>query len=268
MGFQRRAESGEIFIEQRIFTFFEIARMFDDALAHFEGQVQAGKARVAAFERFDDAQGVKIVIEAIAKAAHLAVQLVFAGMSERRMADVVAQRESFGELFIEIERRGHGAGDLRDLDGVSKPVAKMIGNAGRKYLCFVFQAPESPGVDDAVAIALELAAVSVRQLGIAPAPAVLNGKTQTAQPVHRWAAHCRPVHLQVSELSNVMAALLTALRVLVRSGSTNLRARAQSLVWSRLASARVAASFETITVGWSITDWMSCAPSFNLPWAA
>ena len=178
--FERRAESGKIFVQRRILALFEIARMLDDALAHFEGQVQAGKAGVAVLERFDDAQGVQIVIEAIAKAAHLAIQLVFAGVRKRRMTDVVAQGEGFGEFFIEIERRGHGAGDLRDFNGVGEPVAEMIRDARRKNLRFIFKPSKSARMDNAVAIALELAAVRMRQFGISPAAASLDRKTQAA----------------------------------------------------------------------------------------
>ncbi len=180
MRFERRAESGKIFVQRRILALFEIARMLDDALAHFEGQVQAGKAGVAALERFDDAQGVKIMIEAIAEAAHLAIQLVFTGMRKRRMADIVAQRESLGEFFIEPQRHGHGAGDLRDFDGVGEPVTEMVRDARRKDLGFVLQPAKGPRMDDAVAIALELAAVRMRQFGISPAAASLDGKTQAA----------------------------------------------------------------------------------------
>jgi hypothetical protein len=120
------------------------------------------------------------VIEAIAEAAHLAIQLIFTGMREGRMTYIVAQRQSFGELFVEIQRRGYGAGDLRDFDGVSEPVAKMVRNAGWKNLGLILQAAEGPRVDDAVTIALELTAIRMRQFGIAPAPASLDGKTQAA----------------------------------------------------------------------------------------
>ena len=49
------------------------------------------------------------IVEAIAEAAHLAIQLVFTRMGEGRMTDVVTERESFGEFFIETQRLSHGA---------------------------------------------------------------------------------------------------------------------------------------------------------------
>ena len=142
--FQRRAKSGKIFVQRRILALFEIARMLDDALADFKGQVQAGKPRVAVFEQFDDAQGVKIMVEAIAKAAHLAIQLVFARMRERRMADVVAKRKSFGEFFIEIQRRRHGAGNLRHFDGMGEPVTESDPKCRAERPAFYFPGGGKP----------------------------------------------------------------------------------------------------------------------------
>jgi hypothetical protein len=120
------------------------------------------------------------MIEAIAKTAHLAVQFVFARVGKRRMTDVVAQGQRLGEFFIEMERRSHGAGDLGHFNGVGEPVPKMIRDAGRKDLSFIFKASKSPRMDDAVAIALELTAVRMRQFGISPAPASLDWKTEAA----------------------------------------------------------------------------------------
>ena len=215
LGFQRRAQSGKIFVQRRILALFEIVRMLDDALAYFEGQVQAGKAGIAALERFDDPQGVKIMIEAIAKAAHLAIQLVFAGVRERRMADVVAQRQSFGESSL----RSSAAATVRAICATSmvwvSRLRKWSEMPGGKNLRLILQAPKSPRVDNAVAIALELTAVRMRQFGISAAAASLDGKTQAAQFMPRSP---RPVHFWDRELAKVMAALLTALRVLVRSG--------------------------------------------------
>src|ERR1700727_1703497 len=100
--------------------------MFDDALAHFKGQIEAGKARVTALEPFDNAQGVKIMIEPIAEASHLAIQLVLTSMSTRRMAIFRAEAQDYRKLYIQIQSRRYSAGDLRDFDGVGKAIVKMI----------------------------------------------------------------------------------------------------------------------------------------------
>ena len=79
--------------------------MLHDAFAHFERQVQPGKAGVALLEALHDAQSVQVVVEAVAEALHLAVEFFFAGVREGRMADVVDQRQRFGQILVERQAR-------------------------------------------------------------------------------------------------------------------------------------------------------------------
>ncbi len=66
------------------------------------------------------------MVEAFAEPLHLTVQLLFTGMGERGMADVVNQGQGFGEIFIEGQHIGHGARDLCDLNGVGQTIAEVI----------------------------------------------------------------------------------------------------------------------------------------------
>src|ERR1700704_4932380 len=50
----------------------------------------------------------------------------------------------------------------------------MVGIAAGKDLRFGFQPPKRPGVNDAVAIALEVVAVGMRRLGVAASPRVFH----------------------------------------------------------------------------------------------
>jgi hypothetical protein len=61
-----------------------------------------------------------------------------------------------------------------------EPVTKMIRDTGRKDLRLILQPAKSPRMDNTVAIALEIAAVGMRQFGIPPAAASLGGKTEAA----------------------------------------------------------------------------------------
>lgn len=115
----------------------------------------------------------------------------------------------------------------------------MIGKSGGEDLRLIFQAAESPRVDDSVAIALKIAAIGVWQFRIAAASRTRRGKTQPAKPVHCGGRL----------LARLIAALLTPPWVLPRSGSISCRARLGSLFLIRSASASVAASLETRTVG-------------------
>ena len=60
-------------------------------------------------------------------------------------------------------RSGDGARDLRDFDGVGESVAEMVGVAAGENLGLIFEAAEGAGVDDAVAVALEVVAVGMRR---------------------------------------------------------------------------------------------------------
>ena len=114
------------------------------------------------------------MLEMLAIAAHQPVEFGFSGVPERRMPDVVRQRQRLRQIFIETQHTGNGARDLRHLNGMRQPVAEMVGEAGREYLGLIFQAAERAGMDHAVAIALKFVAIGMRKLRISPSA----GRTQ------------------------------------------------------------------------------------------
>ena len=90
-----------------------------------------------------------------AVAASAAIERAFAGVTERRMAEVVRQRQRLGEVLVEAERAGERAGDLGDFQRVGEPGAVMVALVVDEDLRLVGEAPERGRVDDAVAIAAE-----------------------------------------------------------------------------------------------------------------
>src|SRR5579859_3335288 len=130
--------------------------MLDDSLADFKGQVKPPELGIAQLEVLHDAQSVQVVIEDFTPGAHLAVERPLAGVSKWRMPNVMHQRKSLSEVAVQTQRRSHGARNLRDLDGVRQPIAKMIGAAIRKDLRLILKPAKSPGVDHAIAIALKI----------------------------------------------------------------------------------------------------------------
>jgi len=158
------------------------------------------------------------------------------------VADVVYQRQRLGQIFIQAQRRGHRAGDLRDFDGVSQAVAEVVGKARREDLGLGFQAAKCARVDNAIAVALERVAVGVLGLGITAAQAAFHRETKALE--HVGGAYGWPG----SSLTAVMASWLTA-PALVRSGSSNLRASAGLVGAMALARAIVAWSVETKSLG-------------------
>src|ERR1017187_4734192 len=151
-----------------------IMGVLDDAFADFEGEVQAAEGGVALFEIFDDAEGVQVVVEEEAVLAHGGVEGLFSGMAEGRVADVVDQGEGFGEIDVEAEGSGDGAGDLRDFESVGEAVAEVVGVAAGGDLGLGFETAEGAGVNYSVAVALKIIAVGVGRLGEAASAGVFD----------------------------------------------------------------------------------------------
>ena len=98
-----------------------------------------------------------------------AVQRALAGVAERRMAQVVRQRQRLGQVLVERQHAGDGAGDLRHLEGVREAGAVVVALVEHEHLRLVGQAAERGGVHDAVAVALEGGAHGAGGLGVEPA---------------------------------------------------------------------------------------------------
>jgi hypothetical protein len=140
--------------------------VLDDALANFEGKVEASEFGIALFELFDDSQGVEIVIKVAAEAAEEIVEFVFAGMAEGRMANVVNEGEGLGELAVQAESDGCGARNLCDFERVRQAIAEMIGITNGEGLRLGFKAAEGAGMNDAIAIARVVGTIRMGRLGM------------------------------------------------------------------------------------------------------
>ena len=147
--------------------------MLQDAFARLEGQIQAVERRVARFEQVDHAQALEVVLEAVAGRVDLAqalVERVLAGVAERRVAEVVGERNRLAQVLVQAQRPRHRARQLRDLERVGQPGAKQVAFVVQEHLRLVDEAPKRAAVDDAIAVALEVVARRRGRLGMA-APA-------------------------------------------------------------------------------------------------
>ena len=95
-------------------------------------------------------------------------QGVLARVAEGGVAEIVAQGGGLGEILIEAQGAGHGAGDLGDLQGMGQAGAVVIPRGGEEHLGLIHEAAEGLTVDDAVTVALELAPHGARLHGILP----------------------------------------------------------------------------------------------------
>src|SRR5687768_9773580 len=103
-------------------------------------------------EDVDDAKALFVVVEA---ARNELVEHPLTGMAERRVPEVVAERDGFGQLLVEPQHLGDAARDLRDLEGMREPGAVMVAGRREEHLGLVLQPPERLAVDDAIAVALK-----------------------------------------------------------------------------------------------------------------
>ena len=103
------------------------------------------------------------------------VQGAAAGGSERRLADVVRERDDLGEVLVETEVPGQAAGRRGNLQGVRQAGPHLERARGREELRLVAEAAEGAGVDQPVAVPLERPAPGQ------PPPAVL-GREAAGRP--------------------------------------------------------------------------------------
>ena len=128
--------------------------MLEDPLADVVGQVQA-RLVVALLETVHDAHGLEVVLEAAGLRVALAqqpVEHVLAGVAERRVAEIVPERDRLGEVLVQSERAGGAAGDLRDLDRVGQTRAEVVALVRNEDLRLVLQPAKRARMDDAIAV--------------------------------------------------------------------------------------------------------------------
>ena len=114
-------------------------RVLEDAVPHFDGEVQP---LPVALQLLDHPDRLLDVVEAV---RHQLGEHLFAGVPERRVAEIVAHDDRLGERFVEAERAGHRAGDLRHLQRMRDARAVVIPFGGEKALRLAGPPPERGG---------------------------------------------------------------------------------------------------------------------------
>src|SRR6185503_10138568 len=134
-------------------------RVLGDAVAHFPREVES---LAVVLELVDDAQALLVVVET---AGHQRPDHALAGVAERRVAEIVSERDGLGQLLVQAQDLGDGARDLRDLERVRQPGAVVVARGCEEDLGFVLESAKGLAVDDAVTIALKGGADVVFELG-------------------------------------------------------------------------------------------------------
>ena len=92
------------------------------------------------------------------------IKRLFAGMTERWVADVMRQRQPFGQILIQPQRACDHPGDLRNFKAVGQSDAVMIAIGSDEHLGLVAQTAEGDRMNNPVAVTLILAARPPRQI--------------------------------------------------------------------------------------------------------
>src|SRR5208282_6558723 len=109
------------------------------------------------FQFLDDAKAVPVVLET-AMTFHQARENRFALVAERRMTEVMRERNGFSQIPVQPQRAGDVARDGGDFNGVREARAEVIAGAVEKNLRFVFEPAKSARMNDPVAVALIMSA--------------------------------------------------------------------------------------------------------------
>ena len=108
-------------------------------------------------QRRHHTQALRIVVEA-AMSLEAVIQRALTGMAEGRMAEIVRQCQSLGQVFVEAKLPRQCASDLGHFQRVGQPGAVMIALVKDENLGLVLEATKSRRMDHPVAIAPKCAA--------------------------------------------------------------------------------------------------------------
>ena len=137
-----------------------------DAVPYLPGEVES---LAVVFQLLHHPQALLVVVEG---GRCQSLQGILSHVSEGGMPQVVAQGHRLGEVLVEVQGPGDGAGYLADLQGMGEPGAVMVALGSQEYLRLMLEAAKGLAVDDAVAVAHETGAQRVWGLLPLPAPAV------------------------------------------------------------------------------------------------
>ena len=76
--------------------------MLKYTFAGLEHQIQTVKRAITLLELFDDTKTLKIVFETTIR-FHASIQRILSGMTERRMPQIVRQRNGLDQVFIQLQ---------------------------------------------------------------------------------------------------------------------------------------------------------------------
>src|ERR1700683_1185885 len=185
--------------------------MLENSLTAFKSQIQAIKVRVTFLEFIHHAQRLQVVLEP-AVLAHALVERVLACVSEWGVAKVMGKADRLRQRLVQAQGERNRTRDLGHLDGMRHARAIQIPFVVDEYLRLVDQPPERVGMDNPIAVALELTAKLRLGFRVTPAARLRIIRSIRGERAHPKCAASVRVRAAAGE-----AALSTASPLLRRS---------------------------------------------------
>ena len=132
--------------------------MGDDAVAHLPAQVQPF---AIFFQHVHHAQALPVVGKPIGAQS---VECPLPRMAEGCMAQIVPQGDGLGEVLIQAQRAGDGAGNLTDFQRMGQPGTIVVPFRRKENLGLLFQPPERLAVQNPVPVPLKARADRIFRL--------------------------------------------------------------------------------------------------------
>ena len=120
--------------------------MIQNSIPHFLRQVQPLSVL---FQPLHNAQALFVMVK---RPTGSAAQRTLACVAKGRMPQIVAQRNSFGQIFVQIHPPRDGSGDLGNFQRMGQSGAVVVTLRRQKHLCLMLQASECFTVHDPVAV--------------------------------------------------------------------------------------------------------------------
>ncbi len=147
--------------------------MLDEPFERFPGQVETVEGRIAALQRRHHPQRLRVVIEA-AESTQALVKRPFTSVAERRVTEIVSQRQRLGQVLVKVKGAGERTCNLRHFERVGQARSIVIALVEHEHLRLVLEPAKGRRMDDAVAIAAEGVAVFAGRLRVKPPPAFVR----------------------------------------------------------------------------------------------
>ena len=146
--------------------------MTNDAVAHFVCQIESF---AVFFNCIHDAQTLLIMMKA--EAANR-IERTLACVSERRMTQVVTERNRFRQIFVQVEASRNRPRNLRHFKRMRQSGSVMIPFGRKENLCLMFQSAKCGTMDDPVAVTLKHRADGAFRFFVQSSPALIRKCSQ------------------------------------------------------------------------------------------